>query len=97
MQVKIMKLKKEEARLTYQEAGGIVIITIRRPQRRNALSLDMWRELKRLAKKALNNKKNRVVIIRGSGKEFTSGSDIKEFHEMTLEERSEERRVGREG
>lgn len=86
MQVKIMKLKKEEARLTYQEAGGIVIITIRRPQRRNALSLDMWRELKRLAKKALNNKKNRVVIIRGSGKEFTSGSDIKEFHEMTLEE-----------
>ncbi len=57
MQVKIMKLKKEEARLTYQEAGGIVIITIRRPQRRNALSLDMWRELKRLAKKALKTTK----------------------------------------
>lgn len=86
MQVKIMKLEKEEARLSYQEAGGIVIITIRRPQRRNALTQEMWRKLKSLAKKALNNKKNRVMIIRGSGKEFTSGSDIKEFYEMTIEE-----------
>lgn len=86
MKVKIMRLEKEEAKISYQEAGGIVIITIRRPQRRNALSQDMWRELKTVAGKALKNKKNRVLILRGSGKEFTSGSDIKEFHEMSLEE-----------
>jgi enoyl-CoA hydratase len=86
MKVKIMRLEKEEAKISYQEAGGIVIITIRRPQRRNALSQEMWQELKLLAEKSLLNKKNRVVILRGSGKEFTSGSDIKEFHEMSLEE-----------
>lgn len=86
MKVEIKRMEQEEAKITYQEAGGIVIITIHRPQRRNALSQDMWRELRLAAEKSLQNKKNRVVIVRGSGTQFTSGSDIKEFHEMTLEE-----------
>lgn len=86
MKVKIMRMEQEEAKITYQEAGGIVIITIHRPQLRNALSQKMWRELRLAAEKSLQNKKNKVVLIRGSGTQFTSGSDIKEFHEMTLEE-----------
>lgn len=86
MKVKIKRLKAEEAKITYQEAAGIVIVTIHRPQLRNALSQEMWQELRMAAKKALDNKKNKVFILRGAGTQFTSGSDIKEFHRMSLEE-----------
>lgn len=86
MKVKIMRLEQEEAKITYQETGGIVIITIHRPQLRNALSQEMWKELRVAAEKSLQNKKNKVLMLRGSGTQFTSGSDIKEFHQMTLEE-----------
>lgn len=86
MKVEIMRMDQEEAKITYQEAGGIVIITIHRPQLRNALSQEMWRELRVAAEKSLENEKNKVVMLRGSGTQFTSGSDIKEFHEMSLEE-----------
>jgi len=86
MRVKITRMEQEEAKITYQEAAGIVIITIHRPQLRNALSQDMWNELYNAARKALKNKKNKVLMLRGSGQQFTSGSDIKEFHEMSLDE-----------
>src|SRR5699024_1803990 len=85
MKVKITRMEQEEAKITYQEAAGIVIITIHRPQKRNALTQGMWRQLYAVAQKALNNKKNKVLMIRGAGNQFTNGSDIKEFHEMSLE------------
>lgn len=86
MKVKISRMEQEEAKITYQETGGIVILTIHRPQSRNALSQKMWRELAIAAEKSLQNKKNKVLLLRGSGKQFTSGSDLKEFYEMSVEE-----------
>ena len=34
----------------------------------------------------LENPKNKVLLLRGSGEQFTAGSDLKEFNQMTLEE-----------
>lgn len=89
MQVKTMRLEEEEAKIVYQETAGLAIITIHRPQLKNALTANMWDQLAKIAKHALKNPKNKVLILRGAGENFTAGSDIKEFHRMTLEEAEE--------
>lgn len=85
MKVEISRLTRE-AKITYQETAGLVIITIHRPKAKNALTAEMWMELSLIATKILDNPKNKVVLLRGSGADFTAGSDIKEFHDMSLEE-----------
>src|SRR5690606_33845460 len=52
----------------------------------NALTANMWTQLSEIAPKILDNPKNKVVLLRGSGEQFTAGSDIKEFHQMSIEE-----------
>src|SRR5699024_10386815 len=89
LEVKISRLEEEEAKITYQESGGIAIITIHRPQKRNALSQKMWKKLYVLAEKAVTNTKNKVLLLRGSGRHFTSGSELYELNKMSVEEPEE--------
>lgn len=86
MRVGIKRMEEEQAKITLQESGGLAIITIHRPQKRNALTANMWRQLSEIASRVLDNPKNKVLLLRGSGEQFTAGSDIGEFHEMSLEE-----------
>lgn len=86
MKVSTTHLKKEDAKIVYQETAGLAIITIHRPQAKNALTANMWNELRLTALQVLKNPKNNVLLIRGSGNQFTAGSDIKEFHSISLEE-----------
>src|SRR5262249_32050618 len=61
---------------------AIAILTINRPDRRNAISYDMWRELKRLASEGEADENIRVLIIRGAGNEaFSAGAGIAEVAE----------------
>ena len=89
MKVLTTKLVKEEAKIIYQETAGLAIITIRRPQAKNALTAKMWDELRRIALQALENPKNKVLILRGYGQQFTAGSDLKEFNSISLEKSEE--------
>lgn len=89
MQVRTTRLEEEEAKIIYQETAGLAIITIHRPQLKNALTANMWDQLAKIAKDALKNPKNKVLILRGAGENFTAGSDIKEFNRMSLEEAEE--------
>lgn len=86
MKIKIHRMASDDAKITYQETAGLAIISIHRPQTKNALTTDMWTELSEIARVALDNPKNKVVLLRGSGEQFTAGSDIKEFHQMTIKE-----------
>lgn len=86
MKVSTTRLEKEDAKIVYQETAGLAIITIHRPQAKNALTANMWNELRLIALQVLKNPKNKVLLIRGSGNQFTAGSDIKEFNSISLEE-----------
>lgn len=86
MKIKIHRMMLEDAKITYQETAGLAIISIHRPQSKNALTAKMWTELSEIAGIVLDNPKNKVVLLRGSGQQFTAGSDIKEFHQMSIEE-----------
>lgn len=46
-------------------------------------------QLAKIALQVLDNPKNKVLILRGSGQSFTAGSDIKEFNAISLEQAEE--------
>ncbi|MEK5232076.1 enoyl-CoA hydratase/isomerase family protein [Lysinibacillus sp. FSL K6-0232] len=89
MQVRTTRLEAEDAKIIYQETAGLAIITIHRPQAKNALTANMWDELAKIAQQVLENPKNKVLILRGSGENFTAGSDIKEFNAISLDKAEE--------
>ncbi len=63
--------------------GSIATIIINRPEQRNAINVEMWLELKRLAGEIDKVDETRVVIIRGAGDEaFSAGADISEFDSL---------------
>lgn len=61
-------------------ADGIGWITFNNPERRNAISLEMWEGLGTILESFQNDSDVRVVVMKGAGdKAFVSGADISEF------------------
>jgi enoyl-CoA hydratase/carnithine racemase len=65
-----------EQPLTYESRDHIAIITLNRPEKRNAIDNDMARGL-REAWHRLNASDDRVGVITHAGEHFTVGADIK--------------------
>jgi enoyl-CoA hydratase/carnithine racemase len=61
-------------------SDGVGIITFNNPEKRNAMSLDMWEGLGRALVELRDDPDVRVVILVGAGdKAFVSGADISQF------------------
>jgi enoyl-CoA hydratase/carnithine racemase len=71
--------------LVVEDVEPITRITLNRPDRRNALSLDLMRELQR----ALEEATGRVVVIAGAGPAFSAGHDLTELTSCTGDEAAE--------
>lgn len=67
---------------------GITILTLNRPQKRNALNIALMRELCSHFESAQKDHSVRVLILNGTGPAFCSGIDLKEICEPHLEEES---------
>jgi enoyl-CoA hydratase/carnithine racemase len=67
---------------------GIATVTLNRPQKRNALSLAMWRHLEALFLELRSDASVRVVILTGAGGNFCAGADISEFSEVRSDVKS---------
>jgi enoyl-CoA hydratase len=62
---------------------GIGLITVNRPEKRNAMSLEMWTGLNQILDELEHNNAVRVVVLTGAGdKAFVSGADISQFEEL---------------
>jgi enoyl-CoA hydratase/carnithine racemase len=59
--------------------GPIAVVTLNRPQRRNALSLELMRELIDCLNQIGSNRELRVVRLRAAGKVFCSGHDLSQM------------------
>jgi enoyl-CoA hydratase/carnithine racemase len=60
--------------------GAVGWMVFDHPERRNAISVGMWREIPALAARLDADPAVRVVVLRGAGEEaFVSGADISEF------------------
>lgn len=61
---------------------GIGWLTFNNPERRNAISLEMWAGLGDVLQAFQHDERVRVVVMKGAGgKAFASGADISEFGE----------------
>ncbi len=57
---------------------GVGRITLNRPERLNAINMEMLGELYELFKELQDNHETRVLILTGAGRGFCSGADIKD-------------------
>jgi len=63
-----------------EKEGYIGWITFNNPEKRNAVSLDMWQALGVILTEFQQDDEVRIVILKGAGgKSFVSGADISEF------------------
>lgn len=62
-----------------REEDGIAVITMARPEKRNALSLEVMRELIAAFAEAGAERQTRAVILRGEGPAFSAGHDLREL------------------
>lgn len=65
--------------LTTQLDAGILTLTLDRPDKRNALSSALIEELLKALERAELDGEVRVVVIKGSGKDFCAGADLEEL------------------
>lgn len=68
-----------------EAAPGVTVIAFNRPDTANALSTQMGRELLDAWSKLRADEALRAVILRGEGKHFQAGADLKERNGMTDE------------
>jgi enoyl-CoA hydratase/carnithine racemase len=64
------------------DAAGIAVVTLNRPEKRNAVSLAMWHGLAELYSGFAGRSDVRVVILTGAGGNFCGGADISEFSKV---------------
>jgi methylglutaconyl-CoA hydratase len=67
---------------------GIVSLTLNRPERRNALSIELLDRLCVEISKLASDPVQRVVILGGAGPVFSAGLDLREAADISLVERS---------
>jgi enoyl-CoA hydratase/carnithine racemase len=59
--------------------GGVLSITLARPERRNAITVAMYAALADAIESAAADSETRVITIRGEGQDFAAGNDLADF------------------
>src|SRR5829696_5019275 len=77
------------------DEGSVRILTLNRPEKRNALNEELVAALKNALKEADADEDLRAIVIRGAGKDFCSGADLeslRKISESSYEENLEDAR-----
>ncbi len=68
--------------ILYRAGGATGRIVVAQPDKRNAISAAMWRDLAAAVRAAETDKAARAVIVTGEGGHFAAGADISEFAQV---------------
>ncbi len=82
-----------QATLLREDQEGVCILTLNRPDAYNALSIEFMESLSEMLDQIATDESVRVVMIRGQGRGFCAGHDLKqimaspeeEFHSLTFQ------------
>jgi methylglutaconyl-CoA hydratase len=69
-------MKKKNQAVIYALEGAVALLTLNRPEKRNALNDEVIEGLKESLRKADSSDAARVVVITGAGADFCSGADL---------------------
>jgi enoyl-CoA hydratase/carnithine racemase len=75
--------------VTVQDTLPAVVLTMNRPQQRNALSTPLMQALTAELERVSARPECRVIVLRGAGTVFSAGHDLKEMLNRTVEEEQE--------
>jgi len=67
---------RKEGLVTYRREGNVGVISLNRPEKRNAMNLALWNSLDEAIGMAEQDGETRVVLVRGEGKSFCAGLDL---------------------
>lgn len=69
--------------LIFEVSNSVATITLNRPESRNALNLQMCRDIVAACESVSRNEEIRVLQIKATGTVFCAGADLKERQQMT--------------
>jgi enoyl-CoA hydratase/carnithine racemase len=68
--------------LVDHDASGVTVVTLNKPEKRNAVSFAMWQRLGEVFTGLAKRTDVHVVILAGAGGNFCAGADISEFSKV---------------
>lgn len=71
-------------RIGLHVGAGVAVITVRRPDKMNALNEEMWAALLETVRGVSRDERVRVLVVRGEGNRFSTGADLKELGRVSL-------------
>ncbi len=76
----------------YEREGRLAYVTLNRPERLNAFNAAIWAGLEANFAKANEDPEVRVIILRGNGRAFSAGADVRARSESTTPEEEQHAR-----
>ncbi len=58
---------------------GVMTVTLNRPEKRNALTGEMYNRLEQAMREAMDDDRIRVVLLQAEGEHFCAGNDLQDF------------------
>jgi enoyl-CoA hydratase len=77
----------------YEQRGPAVWLTLNRPDKLNALSYDLVRELRSAMRRAADDDEVKLAVLTGAGRAFSAGFDLSEEAESRVEGAEHWRRI----
>jgi 2-(1,2-epoxy-1,2-dihydrophenyl)acetyl-CoA isomerase len=59
--------------------GGVAVVTINRPERKNAITMVMRKQFQDVFQELQDNDEIRAIVLTGAGKDFSAGADVGEI------------------
>lgn len=59
-----------------ERRGGVVTLTLNRPEKKNAVNAKMWQRLRECLEEVARRPDDRVLVLTGAGGSFCSGADL---------------------
>ena len=66
--------------IRWERTGPTATLTLNRPEQRNSITGDMMAELYEVLSAAAKDESLRVLVIRGAGRDFCPGADVKAYN-----------------
>jgi enoyl-CoA hydratase len=72
--------------IIYEKEAGIATIKLNRPQVLNAMNKQLWLDFQEALEDVKNDPEIKVLIVTGEGRAFSTGADLKDSKDRTIEQ-----------